>query len=149
MTWDGLEWINVGQPDTEALAQIRTVAGRHEPLIERSEYDSTLNPTELRLFVSQGFEAESGRFDISWTIENYYRFHYTEASGINFRYDRHPHPDAPEKHFHPPPDCPDHEADPSCIKVETVPLVTMAVMQLWGEAVRAGDTTLLVQDHPP
>jgi hypothetical protein len=149
MNWDGNERIDIGEIDHSALTTIRTTAERVEPFIEHSEFDDPLHPTTLLLFTSEGIKTDSGRFDVGWTTKNYYRFHYTEGNAFNFRYDRHPHPNAPEKHYHCPPDCPDHVADPSCLDVEYIELVTIAVMQLWGDAVREEDPELLVQSNPP
>lgn len=83
---------------------------------------------------------------MEWTTKNCYSLHYTEGD-FDYRYDRHPHPDAPEKHFHPPPDASD--AVPSCIEVETADLVTMAVLQLWRDALASGDLSRLQQSGPP
>lgn len=139
---------DTGDPDFEVLRRVRTRAETYEPMVADAEYDDSLNPETLSLHLSEGFTAEAGRFDVQWTTENCYSFHYTEP-GLDFRYDRHPHrhPDAPEKHFHPPPDADDAVA--SCVEVEAADLVTMAVLQLWRDALDADDLSLLQQPNPP
>lgn len=42
-----------------------------------------------------------------------------------------------------------HDAVPSCIDVEVVPLVTLAVLQRWRDAVESGDLGRLQQPNPP
>jgi len=76
-----------------------------------------------------------------------YLYHYTEDEGIDYRYDRHPRAHAPEKHFHEPPDA-SHDIVRSCIEVEVVPLVTLAVLQLWRDTVDSGDLNQLQQPNP-
>jgi hypothetical protein len=46
-----------------------------------------------------GVRAETGRFDVTWTEKGYYRYYYTENEGFDYRYDRHPRADVPEKHL--------------------------------------------------
>ncbi|SFR97323.1 hypothetical protein SAMN05216559_1832 [Halomicrobium zhouii] len=73
---------------------------------------------------------------------------HTEGEAFNYRYDYHPRPDCPEKHFHEPPAA-DHDAVLSCIEVEQVQLVTLAVLQCWRDAVESGDVSNLQQPNPP
>jgi hypothetical protein len=94
-----------------------------------------------------GIRAETGRFDVTWTEKGYDRYHYTESGGFDYRYDRHPRSDVSEKHVHEPPDA-GHDAVSSCIEVEVVPLVTLAVLQLWRDAVESGDPSRLQQPDP-
>lgn len=143
------EWADTGAPDQQLLARARTIAETYEPLIVDSEFDSSLNPQELHLFVSDGIVSESGRFDIVWTEELNYRYHYTEGPDFNYRYDLHPRLDVPDTHFHRPPAASHEDAVASCIEVETVRLVTFAVLQLWRDTLESGTLSFLQQPNPP
>ena len=67
--------------------------------------------------MGEGFGSNpSGRFDIVWTERDCYNFHYIETDGVDFRFDRHPEPNVPQKHFHEPPDA--NTSVLSCIEVE-------------------------------
>lgn len=145
---DDWEQVETGAPDLERLQTARTVAEEYEPLVSDAAFDSPLDPQTLHLYVEAGIRAETGRFDVVWTNEGYYKYHYTEGTEFNYRYDRHPRPEIPEKHFHEPPDA-SHDAVQSCIEVEVVPLVTLAVLQLWRDTVESGNLELLQQPHPP
>lgn len=145
---DDWERVETGIPDLQRLRTARRVARENEPLIAEAAFDSSLDPRTLYLSVEGGIRADAGRFDVSWTKQGYYRYHYTEGDAFNYRYDRHPRPDAPEKHFHEPPDA-GHDVVQSCIEVEVVPLVTLAVLQLWRDAVESGDPAHLQQPNPP
>ncbi|WP_139328980.1 hypothetical protein [Haladaptatus litoreus] len=109
------------------MKRARTVAQEYEPLITDSEFDNALNPETLHLYVEDGITTDEGRFDITWTDKHYYRYHYTEGGLTGTHGD----------------------AVPSCIKVTAVRLVTLAVLQLWRDAVDAGDPTHLQQPNPP
>lgn len=145
---DDWERVETGSPDLKRLQTARTVATEHEPLVSEAKFDSPVDPQTLQLSMDAGIQAETGRFDVTWTEKGYYKYHYTESAKFNFRYDRHPRADVPEKHFHEPPDA-SHDAVPSCIEVEMVPLVTLAVLQLWRDAVESGNLTRLQQPNPP
>lgn len=146
---DDWERVDVGVPDRHLMDRARTVATKYEPLIEEAAFDDPLDPREVRLHVSAGIESDSGRFDVTWTDRRYYSYHYTEDGGFDFRYDRHPRPDLPDAHFHQPPNANHDDAVPSCIEVTTVRLVTLAVLQLWRDALEAGDPDRLQQPNPP
>jgi len=145
---DDWERVETGSPDLKRLQTARTVATEYEPLVSEATFDSALDPQTLQLSVDAGIRTETGRFDVTWTEKGYYKYHYTEGEALDYRYDRHPRPDAPEKHFHEPPDA-SHDAVPSCIEVEVVPLVTLAVLQLWRDTVESGDVDRLQQPNPP
>lgn len=145
---DDWERVDTGTPDLQRLRTARTVAEAYEPLVAEATFDSPVGSQTLRLSMDAGIRAETGRFDVTWTGEGYYRYYYTEAEGFDYRYDRHPRSDIPEKHFHEPPDAA-HDAVPSCIEGEAVPLVTLAVLQLWRDAVESGDLGQLQQPDPP
>lgn len=146
---DDWEWVDTGTPDRSLMARARTVAEEYEPLVTDSEFDDPLDPGGVRLYVSDGIHADSGRFDVTWTDERYYRYHYTEGEEFNYRYDRHPRPDLPDSHFHEPPRAGHDDAVPSCLDVTTVRLVTLAVLQLWRDPVETGTTEPLQQPNPP
>lgn len=145
---DDWERVETGRPDLKRLQTARTVATAHEPLVSETAFDSRGDPQVLQLTMDAGIRAETGRFDVTWTENGYYKYHYTEGEEFNYRYDRHTRDDAPEKHFHEPPAA-GHEPVQSCIEVEVVPLVTLAVLQLWRDAVEAGDIDRLQQPNPP
>jgi hypothetical protein len=61
----------------------------------------TLDPAQYPAAV------ESARLEVTWYDGGDYAFHYVESrreSDWQCRWDRHPKPDAPREHFHPPPD---------------------------------------------
>lgn len=143
------ERIDTGSPDRRMMVGVRDVALRHEPLIADASFDDPLDPQELRLHVDGGITNDSGRFDVTWTDRRCYRYHYTEGDGFDARYDRHPRPDVPDRHFHEPPDAEHDDAVPCCIGVESVQLVTLAVLQLWRDAVESGEPARLQGGDPP
>lgn len=146
---DDWERVNVGAPDRHLMARARTVAEEYDPLVVDAAFDDPIDPEEVRLDVSEGIRSDSGRFDVTWTDRRYYRYHYTEGEQFDFRYDRHPRADLPDEHFHEPPEAGHDDAVPSCIEVTTVRLVTLAVLQLWRDAVRTGEVQRLQQPNPP
>jgi hypothetical protein len=139
-----------GPVDYDALVTIRDIFLDAEPLVSQQTLDSRLDPQpELRITVDAGFGSSPvGRFAIVWTEQNCYHFHYTERAGVEFRFDRHPEPHAPNKHFHEPPDAVSRV--PSCITVELPELVTRAVLKCWRTALSVDDpSTLNSQSNPP
>lgn len=127
-----------GAPDVDALRRVRRRFETHEPLVDRTAFDSTTNPTTLSVTLTDGIES-SGRFDVRWSDRGFYGFHYHEpTAGLACRFDRHTKPGTPEKHFHPPPDAPSSGAEPSCIAVELPDLVTLAVIHAWRFAYDGG-----------
>lgn len=144
--WDR---VDTGAPDAALLSRVGTVAENYEPLVATSEFDDSLNPETVHLYVDAGIESDTGRFDVTWTTQGYYRYHYTEGEAFNYRYDCHPRSDLPDAHFHEPPQAAHDDAVPSCIEVRTVRLVTLAVLQLWRETVETDDLTTLQQPNPP
>lgn len=141
---------DTGPIDYEALEEIRDVFLETEPLVSQHSLDNRLDPRpELRITVEAGFGASSsGRFDIVWTEKNCYHFHYTETDGIEFRFDRHPEPNAPAKHFHEPSDATSRVH--SCIEVEQPELVTRAVLKCWRTALSEDNlSTLNSESNPP
>lgn len=145
---DDWERVDTGAPDPDLLARAGAVAEDYEPLVTRVEFEDPLDPGMVQISLAEGIYGDTGRFDVIWTDRGYYRYHYTEGSSFNYRYDRHPRLDLPDEHFHEPPEAA-HDAVPSCIQVTTVRLVTLAVLQLWRDTVETGDLELLQQPNPP
>ncbi|MDS0219902.1 hypothetical protein NDI54_00860 [Haloarcula sp. S1AR25-5A] len=141
---------NTGPTDYEALQRIRDIFLTNEPLVTHHDLSGRLDPQpELNITVGEGFgSSPSGRFDIVWTERDCYNFHYTEPDGVDFRFDRHPEPNAQEKHFHEPPDA--DARGPSCIEVEQIEVVTRAVLKCWRTALERGDPSFVnTQSNPP
>lgn len=137
-----------GPPDLPSLVAVRDTFERHEPLVDGSTFDDSIDPCRLTISLSAGFE-DAGRFDVRWSVADCYSFHYAEP-GLDFRFDAHPNPHSPREHFHPPPDAASSDAEASCIGVELPELVTLAVGQLWRRAWEAGDPSLLNDgENPP
>jgi hypothetical protein len=127
-----------GPIDRAALLTIRDVIEREEPLAAPS-LDDYLDPRVLNVPLKDGLcDAASARLDVEWTTRGDYKFHYTDTTGVNFRWDRHPHGGDYNRiqglnHYHPPPDAtaePD-SVDASCIEQSVAELVTRAVLTLW------------------
>lgn len=145
---DDWERVDTGAPDPTLMARAGVVAEGYEPLVAGTAFDDPIDPRAIHLHLDAGIRADAGRFDVTWTDRGCYRYHYTEGDEFNYRYDRHPRPNLPDDHFHEPPDAA-HDAVPSPIEVTTVRLVTLAVVQLWREAVETGDLDALQQRNPP
>jgi hypothetical protein len=104
-----------------------------------------LSPSTLEVQYDDGLlSADQSRIDIQWTTRNDYKYHYTDAAGVNLRWGRHPHDGdyvqvTGLEHYHPPPDA---SADPteveaSCINQRPETLLTRAVIKLWRAAYHA------------
>lgn len=134
-----------------ALQRIHNLWVDLEPLVDTTGYDDLVEPTELRIELTDGIgTAASARFDIQWSELDMYSFHYVDCAGVNWRFDRHPNPHSPKKHFHSPPDASTATATPSCIRVEEVSLVTRAVYTLWRTAYEHEDLARLNSiSNPP
>lgn len=136
-----------GPSDPATLGAIRDVFVRHEPLVVEAAFDSALDPTTLAVDLAEGFAA-AGRFDVRWSTRDFYSFHYTEPD-LDFRFDYHPNPHSPPKHFHPPPDAAT-DAVPSCITVEQAERVTLAVCQCWRRGIERDDPAAVnAAEDPP
>lgn len=93
--------------------------------------------------------ADTARLDVTWYASGAYRFHYVDET-INWRFDRHPNPHSPEKHFHEPPSADSETAVASCITVEEPVLVARAVLKLWRRAYETGSLAELNRaENPP
>jgi hypothetical protein len=141
----------IGPPDTAAMRIIRGQFRRDEPLVESTEFDSVLHPRALLIEFSDGIgSADHCRISVTWYRSGAYRFHYVDSEEINWRFDRHPNPHSPAKHFHEPPKGAGHTAVKSCIEVEKPRVVARAVHKLWRRGYEAGDHGLInTAQNPP
>jgi hypothetical protein len=134
-----------------ALQRIRNLWLQLEPVVGDSGYDDPVDPTTVWLELTDGLgDAPSARLDIRWSELQNYSFHYVDNAGVNWRFDRHPNPHSPDRHFHPPPDAATADAEPSCIHVDEVSLVTRAVHTQWRQGYESGDVGRLNSlSNPP
>lgn len=134
----------IGPVSHPILQQIRDIFLTEEPLVETTQFDSPVSPSELVIKLQTGLDAP-GRFEITWWEQGAYRFHYTEPDGLDFRFDRHPKDGAPESHFHPPPNA--GPAEPSILAGTNQPQVVARVIGTqWRTAIiEERDLTLLNQ----
>jgi hypothetical protein len=146
---EGEETGQFGAIDLPALQRIRSLWLDLEPLVEHSEYDDPIAPTKLRIELRDGIgPASTAQFEVQWSHLGNYSFHYVDEANLNWRFDRHPNPHSPVRHFHPPPDAAD--AEPSCIQVDEASLVTRAVQKLWRAAYESGNLDQLNSaSNPP
>lgn len=130
---------DTGPIDYDALVRIRDVFLKTEPLVSHHSLDGRLDSRpELTVTVDAGFgSSPCGRFDIVWTERDCSNFHYIGDSGLEFRFDWHPEPNAPSKHFHEPPGAVSRAR--SCINIEPPELVTRAVLRCWRTALSEDD----------
>ncbi|MFW5922239.1 MAG: hypothetical protein ACOCRC_02915 [Halodesulfurarchaeum sp.] len=94
-------------PTLEILGQ----RAETHPLVERWAFKpDRLSPRRLEIRIdTRHFPAavESVKLDVRWYEGGNYTFHYRESwteADWQCRWDRHPKPDGPRCHFHPPPD---------------------------------------------
>ncbi|MCH7659322.1 MAG: hypothetical protein IH933_01640 [Euryarchaeota archaeon] len=128
-----------GAVDGEALVAIRGVFERQAPFGTAS-LDDLVDPSLLVVTLNVGLrEGATGRFDIQWTVEGDYKFHYTEDD-LDFRWGHHPHNGEydvqGDAHFHPPPEASSspNEVEPSCFTVHQPKLVARGVLKNWRAA---------------
>lgn len=140
-----------GAIDPGALRDIRAVFTDMEQLVESATFDDPFDPSVLHVELGDGIgAARTARFDVTWSHSGNYTFHYTDESGVDFGFDRHPKPGAPREHFHRPPDAPSEPVERSCISVTQVELVTRAVLKLWRDAYDRGTFDGLNEgENPP
>ncbi|MFB6176923.1 MAG: hypothetical protein ABEI99_07235, partial [Halobaculum sp.] len=91
----------------------------HPLVVENRLQPDTLSPRMLALALDADqypASVESVRIDLRWYESGDYTVHYIESRAEGewqCRWDRHPKPDAPQRHCHPPPDASaDVEATP-------------------------------------
>jgi hypothetical protein len=121
-----------GQIDLSALRRIQDLWITIEPLVVDTAYDDLVDPTMVRIELGDGIAtATTARIDVQWSDRGNYSFHYVDDEDVNWRFDHHPNTHSPEAHFHPPPDASTAAAEPSCIRVREVSLVTRAVHKMW------------------
>lgn len=127
-----------GATDRPALLAIRDTVAEMEPLAT-PRLDDYLDPSVLEVDLADGLrEADEARIDVTWTTRDDYKFHYTDAAGVNLRWGNHSHGGdyvhvPGTEHYHPPPDAssdPD-EVEASCIAQSLEALVARAVLKLW------------------
>jgi len=141
----------VGPPDAAAMRLIRDQFLNSEPLVESAEFDSVLQPRELVVTVADGIgPATDCRLSITWYQSGAYRFHHVDSEAVNWRFDHHPNPHSPPKHFHEPPEGAGETAVESCIEVEKPRVVGRAVHKLWRRAYEVGTHELInTGQNPP
>lgn len=133
-----------GPVDRPALIAIRDLFNQNEPLATAA-LDDFLNPRTLEVEYNDGLlSADQSRIDIQWTTRNDYKYHYTDAAGVDLPWGRHPHGgdyvQVPGlEHYHPLPDASSDplEVEESCITQRPETLVTRAVIKLWRAAYHA------------
>lgn len=143
----------VGPLDVEAMTAIRETVCELDGLVdrERTGLDDLVDPGVLPIVLDDGIgEATACRFDVTWYRSGHYCVHHVDDAGVNYRYDRHPKDGAPTAHFHPPPDAPSADVEPSCIAVREPRLVVRAVHALWRRAYESGrvDAVNVATDPP-
>ena len=135
-----------------AIQGIRGCWLEFDPLVDEIAYDDVVAPTELQISLSDGLgDADAARLDIQWSELGMYSFHYVDSDDVNWRFDRHPNTHLPEIHFHPPPGAATTAAEPSCIDVTEVSLVTRAVHAMCRVAYEDDDDVELLNSvsNPP
>lgn len=142
---------DVGPLDEAALEQIRTTFANVDGLVADVGFDDLLDPTKLVVHLDDGIgAADWARFDVRWYRRGYYNVHHTDERDVDFRFDYHPKPNAPDRHFHEPPDARSGNPVASCITVREPRLVARAVHLLWRRAYDTNSLTgLNAGDNPP
>ena len=104
------EDISGGPLDVATLNLLARRANAH-PLVDSWAYHpDSISPRRLELAIDVNQYPESitdSRLDVRWFEGGDYTFQYVEAHENTewcCRWDRHPKPDEPRAHFHPPPD---------------------------------------------
>jgi hypothetical protein len=132
---------DLGTLDVVSMDEIRSAFTGLDGLVEEAGFPNLADPQVLKIWFPDGIgNAGGGRFDMKCYRKGYYSFHYTDSTGRNFRWDHHPKAGAPTKHFHPPPDAPSRNPEPSCISVVDPPVVARVVHKLWRRAYDTGST---------
>lgn len=126
-----------GPIDLGALEVIASRADSH-PLVVSWQFEPNgMSPRRLALRLDPEQYPEpvtSVRIDVRWYEGGDYTFHYVESrfdGEWQCRWDRHPKPEGPRSHFHPPPDA-DSSVEPSGITEDHHLGVVFAVLD-WVE----------------
>jgi hypothetical protein len=134
----------LGTLDVVAMDEVRSTFTGLDGLNEAAGFRNLADPEAVYVYFSDGIgDATDCRFDIRWYRKGYYSVHHTDSTGRNFRWDYHPKVRTPDEHFHPPPDAPSDDPEPSCLTAEKPPVVARAVHKLWRRAYDTGSTTKL------
>ncbi len=135
---------DLGTLDVVAMDEVRSAFTGLDGLIDAAGFRNPADPEVVHVYFADGIgAADECRFDVRWYRKGYYSVHHTDPTGRNFRWDYHPKVGAPEKHFHPPPDAPSADPEPSCLTAEDPPVVARAVHKLWQRAYDTGRTGAL------
>lgn len=95
------------------IASLEVIANRAQPhpLVDDWSFQpDALSPRRLELHLDHRQyppAVDAARLDVRWFVGGDYSFHYLETRGKTVwqcRWDRHPKPDGPIAHVHPPPD---------------------------------------------
>lgn len=125
----------LGTLDVVAMDEIRSAFTGLDGLIDEAGFQDPVDPKEVHVYFSDGIgDATDCRLDIRWYRKGYYSIHHTDSVDRNFRWDYHPKDGAPDAHFHPPPDAPSRDVEPSCITAGEPPVVARVVHKLWRRA---------------
>ncbi|ELZ10123.1 hypothetical protein C478_14552 [Natrinema thermotolerans DSM 11552] len=137
-----------GPIDWDALRAVEGVfRDRLNGLVSAVEYvPDAIDPVELQVTLTAGFDADRCRFDVQWWTNHGYKYHYSEAD-LEFRFGWEIRPGVPDKHFHPPANPAEHRE--SCIAHEEPKLVTLAVIKCWWDTLEAGDPAALNSNEKP
>jgi hypothetical protein len=107
-----------GPLDVATLRVLGRRAAGH-PLVDTWAFQpDAMTPRSLALHLDAAQyppAVETVRLDIRWFVGGDYTVHYVETRGGDVwqcRWDRHPKPDGPRAHFHPPPDADGVESSP-------------------------------------
>ena len=96
--------------DTATLSLLARRAEPHPLVTEWTFEPDSMSPRRLEVHLDASQYPQSVtdvRLDVRWYEGGDYTFHYLESHGRDdwqCRWDRHPKPEAPRAHFHPPPD---------------------------------------------
>lgn len=119
MTTDDLS----GGPLDVATLEVMGRRATSHPLVARWRFrPDGISPRVLELQLDTGRypnEVNEARLDVRWFEDGAYTVHYLEIRGDEVwqcRWDRHPKPEAPMAHFHPPPDA-GVDIEPSMLEV--------------------------------
>lgn len=99
-----------GPLDVSTLEVIGQRAASHPLVSSRTFQPDRISPRYLEVELDESQyppPVTDVRLDVRWFVGGDYTVHYVEAGADGrwqCRWDRHPKPDAPREHFHPPPD---------------------------------------------